>query len=778
MTTLAGGPREPVGAVVPPAGLAAPARADGVRLLGAQQGSGYRVPPSLAQRADGQVVSLTPLLYAVLAAVDGARTEEEIAAAVSAETGRGVAAADVRTLLGSRLRPLGLVTLADGSQPPVRKANPLLALRLRYVVSDPHRTRRLTGPFAALFHPALVVALTLAFAAVAYWVLFRKGLASAANDAFTNPGLLLAVFAITVVSAGFHEFGHAAALRRGGGTPGAMGVGLYLVWPAFYTDVTDSYRLARGARLRTDLGGLYFNAVVAVAMFGLWAVIGWDGLLLVIATQILQMIRQLPPLLRFDGYHLLADITGVPDLYHRIKPTLVSLWPTRWRSPEARALKPWARIVVTLWVVVVAPLLLATALVMVLTLPRILASAGHSMAVQWQLLLGRWSDQDWLGVGAKVLALLAVAVPALGVVYMVSRLVRQLVAGTWRRTRGKPAKRAMAAIVAAAVVAALAWAWWPRGNYRPIQRNERGVLQQVFAANTRAPLSGTSSVAHYSALRQGQTVSARTVWPAKGASLPRPGHPQLVLVLRPRDSSKPTWVFPFNRPAPPGPGGNQAMAIVTRDGSTVYDVAFALVTASKDTVLNRNEAYAFASCTACTAVAISFQVVLVVGDAHVVAPQNVSAAVAYDCIRCITAAMAIQLVVTVPGDLDASAADQLAALWAKIREFSRHLSSLSLAQIRAQLEAYEKQIVAIVQPYASSAAAASASAGSSGAPASGVSTGSDSTAPSSSGSGSGSTATSGEAPVPAPSESATSSASVSSAPSTAPTTAASSVPSS
>ena len=49
-----------------------------------------------------------------------------------------------------------------------------------------------------------------------------------------------------------------------------MGAGLYLVWPAFYTDVTDSYRLDRGGRIRTDLGGLYFNAIVVVLTFGWW----------------------------------------------------------------------------------------------------------------------------------------------------------------------------------------------------------------------------------------------------------------------------------------------------------------------------------------------------------------------------------------------------------------------------------------------------------------------------------------------------------------------------
>ena len=39
------------------------------------------------------------------------------------------------------------------------------------------------------------------------------------------------------------------------------------------------------------------------------------------------MVRQLAPMLRFDGYHVLADLTGVPDLYPRIGPTLRGLLP-------------------------------------------------------------------------------------------------------------------------------------------------------------------------------------------------------------------------------------------------------------------------------------------------------------------------------------------------------------------------------------------------------------------------------------------------------------------
>ena len=56
-----------------------PALADGIHLIGAQPGSGYKEPPALVRRADGQMIQLTPLLFQVLEAVDGRRTDDEIA---------------------------------------------------------------------------------------------------------------------------------------------------------------------------------------------------------------------------------------------------------------------------------------------------------------------------------------------------------------------------------------------------------------------------------------------------------------------------------------------------------------------------------------------------------------------------------------------------------------------------------------------------------------------------------------------------------------------------
>lgn len=712
------------------AGARLPARADGVQLLGTAEGSGYREPPALVRRADGQTLQLTRLLYLVLEAADGTQDLEGIARHVSEGSGRLVSADNVRTLMDSQLLPMGVLRLADGSQPEVRKSNPLLGLRFRYIVSDPERTRRITAPFAVLFHPLLVVAVTAAFLAACWWVLMVKGLGSATHEAFEQPALLLLILAVTILSAGFHEFGHAAATRKGGATPGAMGAGLYLLWPAFFTDVTDSYRLGRGGRIRTDLGGLYFNAIVAVAIMGVWWATGFDALLLVVVTQILQMVRQLIPLVKYDGYHILADATGVPDLFQRIKPTLLGILPWRWGNPESKVLKPWARAVVTVWVLVTVPVLLFSMVMMVLSLPRLLATGWASVGKQQEMLSSSLADGDVLGAAVRGVAIVIVAIPVLGLLYIVVRLLRQLVTGLWKKTRGKALQRTAAMTAVVVLLGGLAWAWWPDGGtYRPVQAYERGTLGDA----TRAILP----VRERGDLRQGGTGQTVALWPA-GATKPTRDNPQLSMVLVPVGEpaaagaaggtaaaapAAPSWVFPFDRPAAPEADGNQALAVNTTDGSVAYSVAFALVWAEDGApVTTANEAYAFANCSGCAAVAVGFQVVLVVGQTDVIVPENLSAAANYNCLDCLTYALASQLVLTLDGPLDGDSKQQLEALWAQIAEYGRNIRDVPLSEIQATLNRFKEQITAIVKgsPAAdgTSVATTPPSAGPSGGPSS------------------------------------------------------------
>ena len=654
----------------------APTRVDGVQLIGEMVGSGYRTPPALVRRGDGQVLQLTPLLYLVLSAADGRRSCAEIAEAVGRGLGRSVAEADIRTLVDSHLRPLGLLKLADGSEPELKRSNPLLGLKPRFAITNRRTTHRLTDPFRVLFRPVIAAAVLVGFVAVVSWVFFDRGLGASAYDAFERPHLLLLVFAVSVLSGGFHEFGHAAAARYSGAEPGVMGAGLYLVWPAFYTDVTDSYRLGRGGRIRTDLGGLYFNTIVVVLTFVWWWATGWEALLLLVATQVLQMVQQLLPLLRFDGYHLLADLAGVPDLYHRIRPTLLGLLPHRWNAPENKALKPSARAVITLWVLVTVPLMALMLLGLVAAVPRLLGTAGSAVRKDAAAVARAWSDGSLLDIAAHTLQVLGVVLPVVACVLVLGRVGIRSFGGLAKWSHGSAGKRVVAAATGATLVTALFWAWWPHpGNYQPIEPGDDSIFTTALQEPQTEPADALARpAAQFPAFPGAQTTGAAAkdrlsngeplvATFQKGDALPTKGAPALALVLVPTDTGtdgssggpEDTWVFPFDKPLPPAEGDNQALAVAKDDGSVTYDLAFALVWAEDDEVLNVNEAHAYASCSDCVAVAVAFQVVLIMDDAQVVVPQNLAVSANYDCYRCITAALASQLVLSVqeePGEED------------------------------------------------------------------------------------------------------------------------------
>ncbi|WP_159828009.1 hypothetical protein [Arthrobacter sp. 9AX] len=186
-------------------------------------------------------------------------------------------------------------------------------------------------------------------------------------------------------------------------------------------------------------------------------------------------------------------------------------------------------------------------------------------------------------------------------------------------------------------------------------------------------------------------------WPAAGAyaAVPRDGS---TVPAAEWEDSGPPWVFPFEPPEDPEGDGNQALAVTTTDGSVDYSVEFALVWAEDgEPVITKNEAYAFANCTDCTAVAVGFQVVLIEEPTDVIAPDNRSAAVNYDCSGCNTFAVANQLVLSLRGPLSDDSMEQLSALWCEINEYGSALEDVPLSDIQNRLEAYQEQITAIVQ---------------------------------------------------------------------------------
>jgi putative peptide zinc metalloprotease protein len=458
--------------------------ADGVELLGEYEDSGFREPPLLARRGDGQMIKLTPLLHQVAASCDGRRDPEQVAAVVSEHLGRGVSGANVRQLAESQLRPLGVLAQADGTTPELPKRLGLLSLRHRRALLRPGAVNVLAVAFEWLHIRAIKWLLLAAILVFDAWLLGVHGIAGGLRTVLYEPTWLLALLVSVVVATAFHEIGHASACRYSGARPGDMGVGLYLVWPAFYCDVTEAYRLNRRGRLRTDLGGVYFNGLFALGCGVAYFLTGAEALLFAAFVQNLIVLQQLLPLLRFDGYYVLSDLTGVPDILGRIKPIFRSLVRGRRHEPKVAELKPWVRFAVTAYLIVLIPALALMIGWILMSAPRTFATAYDSFGLQLDRLRGSHGAAE-LGVGAFRIAALVMPLAAMSL--SVSRTAKMGLRGVANWSRGSVVRRAVAIAGVGAVAAVTAFTWWPDGDYEPIRPGEKGTVVEAVRSVPEIP---------------------------------------------------------------------------------------------------------------------------------------------------------------------------------------------------------------------------------------------------------------------------------------------------
>ncbi|MGP4019289.1 hypothetical protein [Saccharopolyspora sp. 5N708] len=427
--------------------LPVPALVAGTELIGQYQGSGHREPPYLARRADGQILQLSHLLYLVAAGLDGQRTYQQLAAHLSDEWGRDITAGQVSFLVENRLRLAGMVAAdptSDRPEQPVPKGRDrLLALKFRVALVPERVVWVIAGLFQPLFWPPVLIIALAGFVFADIWLVVRSGMGqivSGAQAMINQPEQLLLVIGVLAIAGIFHEFGHVAACRYGGARPGAMGLGIYLVWPAMYSTVTESYRLSRGGRLRTDLGGIYFNALAILVMIALYAQTELPWLLVALLAWQATTVWQFLPSIRLDGYYILSDLVGVPDLFDRMGPTLRSLVPGRPMHPRVRELKPWARWVIAVWVVLVIPFLAYWLIGFLVLAPQVLPVVWQALLVQGQGVGSAARAGEIAAALVAILRMFLLVLPWAGVtlilVYLGRSLVRKIRSWRARRAQG------------------------------------------------------------------------------------------------------------------------------------------------------------------------------------------------------------------------------------------------------------------------------------------------------------------------------------------------------
>jgi putative peptide zinc metalloprotease protein len=150
--------------------------------------------------------------------------------------------------------------------------------------------------------------------------------------------------------------------------------------------------------------------------------------------------------------------------------------------------------------------------------------------------------------------------------------------------------------------------------------------------------------------------------------------------------------FSATGPAPALAGDNAAIAVNTKDGTTVFKVAFAIRHVMKDVVDEANGAVAYASCTDCAAVAIAFEIVLIESDASVITPTNIAIAINENCEMCVAVAEAYQFVLGTGGivHFDSEGNRILSEIRRELHSLRKE--DLTIEQLQARLDAIAARI--------------------------------------------------------------------------------------
>jgi putative peptide zinc metalloprotease protein len=303
----------------------------------------------LEDRISRRTHRFNPVAYYVIGLMDGRRTMQEIWDGAVARFGDNAPSQE------DLIRLMGQLHLADVLQCEVspdvdellrrshrmaqRKtlATLLSPLAIRIPLLDPDRMldrwlpwyRPLFGSFGLLLWLAVVgIGLMLM---VQHWTDLTQDI----SDRILAPENLVIMLLVFPLLKAIHEFGHACAVKAWGGEVHEMGIMLLVLMPIPYVDASSASAFPeKYRRVIVGAAGMVVELfVTSIALF-FWLELepGWLRAVMfnvMLIAGISTVLFNANPLLRFDGYYMLADLIEIPNLRARGAQYLQSVFERR-----------------------------------------------------------------------------------------------------------------------------------------------------------------------------------------------------------------------------------------------------------------------------------------------------------------------------------------------------------------------------------------------------------------------------------------------------------------
>ena len=198
----------------------------------------------------------------------------------------------------------------------------ILAIRFKGV--DPNRFFDWLLPYIRwMFHPVTLVGCLLLMLSALLLIgiefdHFRAKLPE--FQQFFGPGNIMLLSVTLFFTKVLHEFGHGLSCKVLGGECHELGVMILVLTPCLYCNVSDSWMLPnKWKRAGIGVAGVFVECTLAAICTWIW----WftnDNMLhylclnIMFLSSVSTIVFNLNPLLRYDGYYILADILEIPNL--------------------------------------------------------------------------------------------------------------------------------------------------------------------------------------------------------------------------------------------------------------------------------------------------------------------------------------------------------------------------------------------------------------------------------------------------------------------------------
>ncbi|MCX8491070.1 MAG: hypothetical protein ORN54_08380 [Cyclobacteriaceae bacterium] len=260
----------------------------------------------------GHQININSKTHSIIELVDGNRTIQEISEALKSENNLPASPEFIYEILYNQLSVYGIIK----NEIIAEKRSRSRYLKLSFILIPENVLSHLTPFFTFLFKRWIFFVLLTAclifistmiivnFSLILLWVEIK-------NVATLDFIIYLILFQVGTL---LHEFGHAVACKSFGAKHGGIGFGFYLLTPALFTDVSDAWRLKRGERIIVNLGGIYFELLIASFFLLFYFDKHTITFLILPCILIINTLKNLNPFLKLDGYWILSDATNKPNL--------------------------------------------------------------------------------------------------------------------------------------------------------------------------------------------------------------------------------------------------------------------------------------------------------------------------------------------------------------------------------------------------------------------------------------------------------------------------------